>query len=140
MKDKADLVRGWVRKARSDLLAMAASRQAGALDACCFHAQQATEKLLKAYLIEKDIEFPFTHNLARLIGLAAETDAAFDGLSHAGQALTPYAVQLRYDEEFWPTEETAREACDLAHAAESFIVCRLSTDLGGPQAGERPAR
>ncbi len=50
MKEKNDLVLGWVRKAGSDLVAMDASLKAGALDAACFHAQQAAEKYLKAYL------------------------------------------------------------------------------------------
>ena len=62
MKKKADLLGGWIRKGQSDMLAMTASLEAGALDACCFHAQQAAEKLLKAYLLHKDAEFPFTHN------------------------------------------------------------------------------
>jgi HEPN domain-containing protein len=47
MKEKPDLVRGWVRKAESDLIAMRASAEAGASDAACFHAQQAAEKYLK---------------------------------------------------------------------------------------------
>ena len=34
MKQKPDLVQGWIRKAESDMVAMAASRQAGAMDAC----------------------------------------------------------------------------------------------------------
>ena len=51
MKERADLVRGWLRKAASDAVAMDASLNAGALDAACFHAQQTAEKYLKAFLI-----------------------------------------------------------------------------------------
>jgi HEPN domain-containing protein len=50
MKDQADLVRGWVRKARSDVIAVEALINANALDTACFHAQQAAEKYLKAYM------------------------------------------------------------------------------------------
>ena len=50
-----------MRKVHSDMLAMAASLEAGALDVCCFHAQQGAEKFLKAYLIHREVEFPFTH-------------------------------------------------------------------------------
>jgi HEPN domain-containing protein len=32
-----------------------------------FHAQQAAEKALKAILILEGVDFPFTHNLQRLI-------------------------------------------------------------------------
>src|SRR5271165_913992 len=77
MKGKLDLVSGWLRKARSDLLAMRASAQAGSLDAACFHAQQAAEKHLKAYLVEQDRDIPHTHNLYKLIALCREVDPSF---------------------------------------------------------------
>lgn len=129
MKDKTDLVRGWIRKARSDMLAMTASLKAGALDACCFHAQQAAEKTLKAYLIYNDVEFPFTHNLIKLIELAAQKDKAFRELGSEAELLTPYAVELRYDDEFWPSMEAARQACDSANDVMDFITSRLPEDI-----------
>ena len=70
MKDQRDLVRGWLRKAESDLAAVELALNAGlALDTACFHAQQGAEKLLKAYLLARGVEFPFTHNLTRLLDL-----------------------------------------------------------------------
>ena len=72
MKSKADLVRGWLRKAESDLAGAALSVAAGqALDGACFHAQQAAGKCLKAYLTAYELEFPFVHNLEKLIELCA---------------------------------------------------------------------
>jgi len=53
MKDKADLVRGWLRKAASDVVSMEATLKAGSLDGACFHAQQAAEKYLKGAIYEK---------------------------------------------------------------------------------------
>jgi HEPN domain-containing protein len=50
MKEKADLTAGWLRKAASDMMAAEAAQNAGAPDAACFHAQQAAEKYLKAFL------------------------------------------------------------------------------------------
>ena len=64
MKSRADLVRGLLRKAESDLANAELCLQAGkALDTVCFHAQQAAEKSIKAYLTAHDIDFPFIHNL-----------------------------------------------------------------------------
>jgi HEPN domain-containing protein len=37
------------------------------LEDLCFDAQQAAEKALKACLLAQTIDFPFTHDLARLI-------------------------------------------------------------------------
>jgi len=33
----------------------------------CFHCQQFTEKYLKAFLISKSIESPYTHDLVKLL-------------------------------------------------------------------------
>ena len=42
-----------------------------------------------------------------------------------GQELTPYAVELRYDDEFWPSEQTARGALDAATTIRDFVLDRL---------------
>lgn len=103
MRCRSDLVRGWLRKARSDLTnAELCLEQETSLDTVCFHAQQAAEKSLKAYLTHCAIEFSFVHNVEKLIVLCASHDPAFHDLKGLGQELTPYAVELRYDHEFWP--------------------------------------
>jgi HEPN domain-containing protein len=63
MKDPAELSRGLLLKAKHDRAAMDALLAAQALDAACFHAQQAVEKCLKAFLAHRNIEFPYTHNI-----------------------------------------------------------------------------
>jgi len=125
MKERHDLVSGWLRKAKSDLVALDASRDAGAYDAAAFHAQQAVEKLLKAYLVKVNIEFPFTHNLARLVELCQIADITFVDLLPIVEPLTPYAVELRYDADFWPTEEDVSEARLIAVDVWDFVLRRL---------------
>lgn len=100
MKDPAELSRGLLRKANQNRVAMEAVLAAGALDAACFHTQQAAEKCLKAYLALSRVEFPHTHNLTKLVELCAGVDPAFRSLLPVVAALTPYAVELRYDETF----------------------------------------
>jgi len=126
MKDRADLVAGLVRKAESDLLAMNASFDAGAFDAACFHAQQAAEKYLKGFLAAKDVAFPHTHNLSKLLDACAALDPSILELSETAAALTPYAVELRYDFEFWPTKEAAQEARTAAVAVRNLVAARLA--------------
>ncbi len=96
-----------------------------ALDAACFHAQQSAEKLLKAYLIARNLDFPFTHNLARLLALCQTQDAEFATLAPLAESLTPFAVELRYDSDFWPSREVAREARDAALSIRRFVLGRL---------------
>lgn len=55
MKERAELVLGWLRKAQSESVALDATLGATALDAACFHAQQAAEKYLKAFLTHHDV-------------------------------------------------------------------------------------
>ncbi|MCH8854245.1 MAG: hypothetical protein IID41_16575 [Planctomycetes bacterium] len=43
------------------------------------------------------------------------------------RTLTPYAVALRYDDEFWPSVETARQALDAAITIRDFVLARLPT-------------
>jgi len=133
MKGKDDLVRGWLRKAASDVVSIDATIGAGAFDTACFHAQQAAEKYLKGFLTYHDRPFPFTHNLTDLSELCALTDAGFHSLAPLAAELTPYAVRLRYDDEFWPDAPTANKARESALTIRDFILARLPAHLSGPQ-------
>ncbi len=125
MKDAAELCRGLLRKAKSDRMAMQASLEAKAFDAACFHAQQLTEKCLKAFLAYRQVGFPYTHNLTKLIEIGAGIDSTFRSLLPTVTPLTPYAVELRYDDSFWPTRQVAEEARASAVAACQFVLDRL---------------
>jgi HEPN domain-containing protein len=127
MKGKADLVQGWIRQAASDLLAMQASTEAGALDAACFHAQQAAEKYLKAYLADRDREVVHTHNLYKLVTLCAETDPSFARMKDTAGLLTPFAVEARYDTEFWPTRDIVEKAELAANRIRDLVVSLVQT-------------
>jgi HEPN domain-containing protein len=99
------------------------------LDTACFHAQQATEKALKAYLSAYEIEFPFIHNVEKLVELCAGKDASFRELLGAAAELTPYAVDLRYDHEFWPTRDETRHAVEQAQQIVGFVRAKLPKEM-----------
>ncbi|MEI8079403.1 MAG: HEPN domain-containing protein [bacterium] len=130
MKTRLDLVHGWCRKADSDLanLALCVNHEA-ALDTACFHAQQAAEKMLKAYLVDQGIEFPFVHNLEVLLKRCAEQESAFNELLDEAVKLTPFAVGLRYDDEFWPSLNEVIEAQNAALKIRDFVIRRLDAGL-----------
>jgi HEPN domain-containing protein len=126
MKSRSDLVKGWLRKAESDLTNAQMCLDSGkVLDTACFHAQQAAEKVLKAYLCSLAVDFPFIHNLEKLVEACGKHDPSFLSIKSLAQGLTPYAVELRYDEEFWPSPETAREAVGAAAAIKAFVLARI---------------
>jgi hypothetical protein len=61
-----------------------------------FHAQQAIEKSLKAWLAIQSIDFPLTHDLSRLLGLLEEAGSDVDPFWPLVE-FTVFAVQARYE-------------------------------------------
>lgn len=62
-----------------------------------FHAQQAAEKMLKAVLASRDVDFPRTHDLRLLVDLLDQATLTLPPTLVDLIALQPYAVQFRYD-------------------------------------------
>ena len=53
-------------------------------------------------------------------------DAAYDGQEGQDLAeLTPYAVQLRYDFEFWPDRETIEQALNIAERVRAAVLATV---------------
>lgn len=125
--DLASSSRTLARKATSD--AIAAREFAGNTDITDeiigFHAQQAIEKWLKAIIAARGESFEHTHDLRRLVHVAAHDlgNAPFD--VDAVIALTQYSAPLRY-EDLLDAESLDREATvslvgDVAKWAEDAI-------------------
>jgi HEPN domain-containing protein len=62
-----------------------------------FHAQQAAEKLLKAVLAKRSVEFQRTHDLRYLAELAEGNEIELPVSVDELDELTDYAVPLRYE-------------------------------------------
>jgi HEPN domain-containing protein len=91
-----EMVAKWLRHARADLaLARGAAHDEETISLLCFHAQQATEKALKAILIAHDIDFPKLHIIERLIGLLP-ADLPLPSWLPETSSLTVYATIMRY--------------------------------------------
>jgi HEPN domain-containing protein len=128
MNDKASHARRWLAKADSDLAASQRLLEAGGpYDAVCFHAQQAAEKALKAWLAVADAPIPRTHNLEELQALCLalpppEIASGIEALDLSD--LTAFAVEARYDIEFWP-ERVEAEAAVVSAAQVCAAVARI---------------
>lgn len=86
----------WLRHANSDLqLARIGHAPGVMLEGLCFHAQQATEKAIKALLVQKGVEFGKTHNIDVLLELIPP-DISIPPAVEESVALTRYAVETRY--------------------------------------------
>lgn len=73
-----------------------------------FHAQQATEKLLKAILIFRNVRYPFVHNLEFIAEVMEQNGVNIPSCAQSLLGLTPYAAELRYTETSWSHEPLNR--------------------------------
>ena len=95
----------------------------------CYHCEQATEKFLKAALVQFDREPPKTHDLIQLCKLCCEFDAEFDQIADACIELTPYGVQVRYPSNLELDETDAVCALKECRLVQNFVCQRLGYEL-----------
>jgi len=128
MKGPHDHALALLGKAANDLVAAKATLATGeALDTVCFHAQQAVEKSLKAILALHDVEYPWRHDLGELLGLVIPFAPEVVPFGDRIISMAPFAVEIRYNEEFEPSMDEAKEALQTAlevHKLISVIVER----------------
>ncbi|MCX6616150.1 MAG: HEPN domain-containing protein [Acidobacteria bacterium] len=92
------------------------------LDTVCFHIQQTAEKLLKALLAARGIEYPLTHDLRDLLKLALSEFPALEEFRSRLPEYTFFAVAVRYEspepelEEALEAYETVKRFREIAHS------------------------
>jgi HEPN domain-containing protein len=117
-----------LRLARDDLAALEVMETSTRITSGIFgfHAQQAVEKALKAWLSLRGVVYPRTHVLYGLFGLLDIHGAAtVSGFRHL-QTLTPFGVQFRYEEytsfdEPLDRGEVVRHVNDLLDHVETLL-------------------
>jgi len=87
-----------------------------------FHAQQALEKALKAWLAALGIEYPRTHDVRALLALLKERGASVDDLWDLVE-YNFFAVQFRYDA-YEPLDEPLNRAA--THARVAGVIEKVS--------------
>ena len=118
--------REWLNRARSNLARAKVLVPGSYLEDLCFDAQQAAEKAIKAVMIRRDIDFPYIHDLARLLMiLEARGEGIPPTIRHAAK-LTQYAVHTRYPGFEEPVSEPEyQEAIAIAEAVVRWAEERL---------------
>jgi len=85
------------------------------LEDLCFNAQQAAEKAIKALLIQYNIEFPYVHDLSRLLTVLEGAGQKIPESIKQAERLTRFAIFTRYPGISPPvTQEEYKEAVSLA--------------------------
>lgn len=126
-KNRIDLAKGWILKAESDLADVRRTIESeGPYDTACFHCQQAAEKYLKSFLAWKGQEIPRTHDIEELLLICSEIEPHFKQLNFPAEELSSYAVEMRYDADFWPDRETAQKALTYVEKLRNLLKRFLS--------------
>jgi HEPN domain-containing protein len=128
------LVLQWLDKAAADLDAAEQLCVQGdrLREIIAFHCQQAVEKYLKALLVRHQIEFPKTHDIAKLLDRVATVNANMAESLRDADALTPFGVEVRYPSEvpeLLPGGET--EAIDMARRVKDAVMIWLQPYFDG---------
>ena len=122
------LVRQWVALAEEDLTNAAHTltlEENCPLTTVCFHAQQAVEKYLKAYLLYCTIPFPRIHDISELY-ILLPADLQLPISAEEQQRLSDYAVTNRYPGQWEPLErDDAEEALKVAKRVQSALRPKL---------------
>jgi HEPN domain-containing protein len=125
---KQELVRQWLAKAEEDFAVAEHLLYSGTefWGSIGFHAQQAVEKFIKAFLVHKQIEFRKTHDLEELLGLVAGVDEPLAAAMDMASDLNPYGVQVRYPGDFGIiTKDDAEQALQAASVVREAILKAL---------------
>ena len=90
----------WISTVEGDYIgasALAKNRSKTISHLTSFAAHQSAEEYLKAFLVEHNVVFPKTHDLAKeLLPRCPNIDESFSVLEPHLEFLDPYAVQSRY--------------------------------------------
>ena len=107
-------------------------------DVVCYHAQQAAEKYLKAFLVFNDIEIKKfqIHDIDRLLVECASIDPEFEKFSNIGVGkLTDYATEVRYPNDYdlydvnMPSAEETKNAIYLSRTIVNFVQEKIKFKL-----------
>ncbi len=89
-----------------------------------FHCQQSVEKYLKAFLIFKEHDFDYKHNLNYLLNLCSDFDTEFKNIDVGN--LSRFAVDQRYpDEAYEPNIEEASGYLEIAKAIKKLVRSKI---------------
>lgn len=121
-------VKEWLKKAEIDLKVieheLKLPQEEIVIEAVCFHAQQAVEKHLKAFLIHHKIQYKKTHNIDILLIECSKLDNDFQGINV--ENLSQFGVRIRYPDDFYvPDMEEVKFYYNLANQIKKLIISKL---------------
>lgn len=131
MSDKASYLKQWLYRANEDIIVinrLLDHEPQFVTSTICFHAQQAVEKYLKAFLVLHDVHFPKTHDVDYLLKECQKIDREMFLLDL--ESLTDFGVSVRYPDDFLiPELEDAKKYGSIANEIKKLVEKELHKHL-----------
>jgi HEPN domain-containing protein len=118
----------WINSAQEDLDTVSLVSQVPLLAATCFHCGQAVEKILKAYIIAKDIKLIKTHDLNDLLDRCKKHSSDFSNFEDVCNDIISYTT-VRYPPDRNLTEQEMKQTIESTHEIVDFTMSKLK-ELG----------
>ena len=116
-----DDVQDLINSAEEDLNAAKLLLNNHFLNSAAFHAQQATEKILKSFLLFKNNSYPFTHSIKLLLDKCTMINHNFTEI-HEAFLLDQYYTQTRYLPMLKINFDDVKEAIEIAEKVINFVL------------------
>ena len=130
-KEITEKVKEWIKKADNDLKTCKKelNSEEPIIETIAFHAQQAVEKYLKAFLTYHNVPFGKTHNIALLIEKCKKLNKEFEYLYEIeADKLYPIGITIRYPYPYDLTLEEVAEFVKIAEKVRDFVLKKLNID------------
>jgi HEPN domain-containing protein len=126
-KEQDEYLQNWLFRAKEDIAVidnLFNTEPVLYASTICFHAQQAVEKFLKAFLVYHNVDFPRTHDVDFLLLECKKIDS-IDFDVDLG-SLSDFGVNIRYPDDFYiPDKEETIQYCDVAHAIQEIVEKKI---------------
>ena len=130
--------REWIRRAKSNLRIAQKFDPEVELADLCFEAQQCAEKAIKAVFLKLGQNFPFTHDIHRLLRLLEQGGQRVPQYVNASTELTQYAHVTRYPGMTDPvTRREYRRAIRIAEAVLRWAERQIGGGDPNPHGGSK---
>lgn len=124
MDRNKEIYNDWILSAEEDLLVTETllKYSPSLVSAIAFHAEQAAEKMIKAYLIKLNIKLIKTHDFDKLLTLIENREEFSANLYELVVVFDKFNVEVRYpDSESIPNKEELLEMIECAKKIYSFF-------------------
>ena len=127
-REQKDYLKNWLIRANEDIAVinnLFNSDPSFYASSICYHAQQAVEKFLKAFLVFHSVDFKKTHDVDFLLAECKEIEP--NGFDIDLGSLADFSISLRYPDDFYvPDKKETIKYRDIAIEVKKIMERKIN--------------